>query len=81
MKKLYAFTRNSHPRLETCVLHLLPPPLLQTKPLRGGYPVSCTWIFRRSEEEPEKNAHDIAKYIQHPCTQDYDHTQFNKHGL
>lgn len=41
----------------------LPPATVRRKPLLCCYLTSCTWIFSGPEEEPKKNAHDVAKHI------------------
>jgi hypothetical protein len=41
----------------------LPPATVPCKPLFCCYLTSCTWVFSGSEEEPKKNAHDVAKHI------------------
>ena len=41
----------------------LPPATLRCEPLLGGYHRPLSWIFSGPEEEPEKNAQDVAYQI------------------
>jgi hypothetical protein len=59
----------------------LPPATVRCKPLLWCYLMPFTWIFSGSEEEPEKNAQDVAQHIQCRCSQQDHHAHSNKHGL